>query len=608
MEKNENRFKVNLAGMIDILSNHLYNNKDVYIRELLQNATDAIRARKLEYPNFSEMIHISLLNQPTNKRHTIIIEDNGIGLSKEDFHQFIATIAHSSKGTKNFSEKQNFIGRFGIGLLSCFIIADEIVIVSTSAKTKECFEWRGRSDGTYSIRQLATPFDEPGTKIYLITRPTDHLEEELLEQLEPENLAETLFKYGACLEVPIYFTANGREEVINKDTRGIGMDDTLFSMPHETILELGEALLKETFQDYFFIQSKNGQTKGIAYIIPYTTKINAQKRNTVYLNQMFVSSQVEAILPEWAFFTRCILWTDELQPVASREDFYHDKHLQKIARELGSSLKLGIESLPTESLKKLITAHYLSFKSLASEDIEFLKMIYTFLPFRTLNGEEIFADILTQNTTIHYALSVDDFRQMSDLARTQGFTVINGGYSYDRQLLAHISTILADFPFNQLKVLQPEDFQQIFHPLTFSESNDLVEIVEEINQDFQELNLMILLKHFDPVDMPMILLSNHSTLTQRELERTAEESNDLFSGILEDLMIEPTHLPQAKLYLNMDNSLIQRLFNGKQNRLAVKNTIEVLYIQALLLGHYPLKKKELALLNTSLISLLDQLI
>lgn len=105
----------------------------------------------------------------------------------------------------------------------------------------------------------------------------------------------------------------------------------------------------------------------------------------------------------------------------------------------------------------------------------------------------------------------------------------------------------------------------------------------------------------------MVLLSNHLTQNQRELERTAEESNQLFGGILEDLMLEADQLPPAKLYLNYDNPLVKRIFEKKQPA-GIKNIIEVLYIQALLLGHYPLKKKELNLLNSSLLGLLDQFI
>ncbi|HHQ0961689.1 TPA: ATP-binding protein, partial [Listeria monocytogenes] len=121
MENYSHRFQVNLAGMIDILSNHLYDEKDVYIRELLQNATDAIRARKKIDSTLEGKIHASLTGD--NNEKTLIVEDNGIGLTEDEVHAFLATIANSSKGEKNFDgeSSNDFIGRFGIGLLSCFI-------------------------------------------------------------------------------------------------------------------------------------------------------------------------------------------------------------------------------------------------------------------------------------------------------------------------------------------------------------------------------------------------------------------------------------------------------------------------------------------------------
>lgn len=100
MENYSHRFQVNLAGMIDILSNHLYDEKDVYIRELLQNATDAIRARKKIDSTLEGKIHASLTGD--NNEKTLIIEDNGIGLTEDEVHAFLATIANSSKGEKNF--------------------------------------------------------------------------------------------------------------------------------------------------------------------------------------------------------------------------------------------------------------------------------------------------------------------------------------------------------------------------------------------------------------------------------------------------------------------------------------------------------------------------
>lgn len=161
------RFQVHLTGMIDILSNHLYNEKDVYIRELLQNANDALTARRNYHEDFKPYIHMSL-TESGDSPPTIIFEDNGIGLTEEEVHQFLATIANSSKGEKTFGDtNSDFIYCFGIGLLSCFIVSDEIVMVSTSAKNNETIEWRGKADGTYEIRKLEGKTFTPGTKVYI---------------------------------------------------------------------------------------------------------------------------------------------------------------------------------------------------------------------------------------------------------------------------------------------------------------------------------------------------------------------------------------------------------------------------------------------------------
>lgn len=233
MENYSHRFQVNLAGMIDILSNHLYDEKDVYIRELLQNATDAIRARKKIDSTLEGKIHASLTGD--NNEKTLIVEDNGIGLTEDEVHAFLATIANSSKGEKNFDgeSSNDFIGRFGIGLLSCFIVSDEIVMISTSQKDGGTTEWRGKADGTYSVRKIETDTREPGTQVYLRLRAglEDHPECE-----DVEYLINTLKKYGSSLESNIIVEMNGLEEEINSWTKQFSDKETLSTLSREQII------------------------------------------------------------------------------------------------------------------------------------------------------------------------------------------------------------------------------------------------------------------------------------------------------------------------------------------------------------------------------------
>ncbi|MBC1444079.1 HSP90 family protein [Listeria seeligeri] len=595
------RFQVNLAGMIDILSNHLYDEKDVYIRELLQNATDAIRARKKLEPSIEGEIHVSLSGKPDEK--TLILEDNGIGLTEEEVHAFLATIANSSKGEKKFEgqEANDFIGRFGIGLLSCFIVSDEIVMISTSKKNNETTEWRGKADGTYSVRKLETETREPGTQVYLRLRAglEDHPECE-----ETEYLINTLKKYGSSLESTIIIEKNGYEERINDWTKQFSDKATLYTLPREQIIRYGEHLLGTRFEDYFLIENASGRTFGIAYMIPYTVQMNAVRKQTVFLNNMFITSEANNVLPDWAFFAECVLWTDELQPVASRESFYKNERLTTVATELGAALKKGIETLPEKALTKLLMTHYLGFKALASEDAPFLQLIYPYLTFRTLNGEEKLADILKEETTIYYTFSVDDFRQMSDIARSSGMTLINGGYSYDTPILAQLNHLLAETNF---VLIQPEEITDKLLPMTLDEEAAYQPILREMNEMMAEFDADVTIKHFEPQSLPIIFIHSTATQATRELERAVEETSSVFSDILESIQKEQAPAPLAHLYLNLDNELIKRLFTSGKTVDELSVIVNVLYIQALLLGHYPLKRKEMELMNQNMLRILEML-
>ncbi|EAD3055039.1 HSP90 family protein [Listeria monocytogenes] len=601
MENYSHRFQVNLAGMIDILSNHLYDEKDVYIRELLQNATDAIRARKKIDSTLEGKIHASLTGD--NNEKTLIVEDNGIGLTEDEVHAFLATIANSSKGEKNFDgeSSNDFIGRFGIGLLSCFIVSDEIVMISTSQKDGGTTEWRGKADGTYSVRKIETDTREPGTQVYLRLRAglEDHPECE-----DVEYLINTLKKYGSSLESNIIVEMNGLEEEINSWTKQFSDKETLSTLSTEQIIQYGEYILGTHFQDYFLIENESGRTFGIAYMIPHAVQMNAIRKNTVFLNKMFVTSEANNILPDWSFFAKCVIWTDELQPVASREAFYKNERLTSVASELGVALKKGIETLPEEALMKLLATHYLGFKALASEDAPFLKLIYPYLPVRTLNGEEKLGDIIAKNDVIYYTYSVDDFRQIKDIARSSGMTLINGGYSYDSPILAQLSYFVEGTEFI---LIEPEEMTDKLRPMTGDEEQAYQPILTEMNSMMVEFDTDVLIKHFEPKDLPIIFI--HSTATQelRELERAVEETSSVFSDILESIQKEQEPAPLAHLYLNLDNELIKRLFTSEKTVKELSVIVNVLYIQALLLGHYPLKRKEMVLMNQNMLRILEML-
>ena len=148
------RFKVNLSGMIEILSDHLYSSPDVYIRELLQNAVDAVVARKKnsspeDLAGYEGNIDVYL------EDNTLRFIDNGIGLTDEEIHKFLSIIGESSK--KQLDEaalRSDYIGKFGIGLLSCFMVSNEIVVKTRSVRSEDAFIWIGKPDRSRNVWRI----------------------------------------------------------------------------------------------------------------------------------------------------------------------------------------------------------------------------------------------------------------------------------------------------------------------------------------------------------------------------------------------------------------------------------------------------------------------
>jgi molecular chaperone HtpG len=125
-----NNFQVNLEGIVSLLSSHLYSSPKVYVRELVQNSVDAITARMKLEPGLNPSIRIQVV---PGDRPSLVFEDNGIGLSMDEVQEFLSSIGSSSK-RENGRSSDDFIGQFGIGLLAAFMVTDEIVMITRSAK------------------------------------------------------------------------------------------------------------------------------------------------------------------------------------------------------------------------------------------------------------------------------------------------------------------------------------------------------------------------------------------------------------------------------------------------------------------------------------------
>lgn len=583
----ENRFKVNLRGMIDILSNHLYSSPDVFIRELLQNGTDAISARKIYDKKFkggTVVIEPKLIDG--NK--TIIFSDNGIGLSYDEINQFLAVIGQSSKRdiiTGRISEE--FIGRFGIGLLSCFMVTEEIRLTTHSAKTGEYLEWIGTPDGIYKINHLDHCPD--GTTFYI------KLKKDSEEYFEAEKIIELVRYYGLPLPFPIMLKTEDGSTRINT------VIDYNSDM-HESIMKFGEDIFEIDFMDYIPLNSPTGLFSGVAYILPYRIAPTAKSNHRIYLKHMLLTENGSTLLPEWAFFLRCFINTNSLRPTASREDFYEDDVLETAKEEIGECIEKYLMSLSQKNpntLRKMVAIHNLAIKSMAIDNNELFNIFIDYLEFETTTGIMTGSQLKEIDEPFTFSFDIDKFKQYSPIFSAQNMLLVNAGYVYDDKLI----TKMIDLYELQATELDEDNFLQNLEDIPQTEYSEYQNFLDIANEELEMFDCEAEIKAFQPYELTALYVMDEQAELFRQILRAKENSDSLFADIYDAFAEEIEDNHTTTLVFNSENTLIQKLKNISENQL--KNIVKILYVQSLLLGHYPLRNNEITVMNQSIEGLIN---
>ncbi|MGW5036059.1 HSP90 family protein [Streptomyces nigra] len=590
-------FQVDLRGLVDLLSHHLYSSPRVYLRELMQNAVDALTARHaLEPAAPSGAFGIRLYADTA----VIRVEDDGVGLTEADVHTFLATIGRSSKRADGIAEQRgDFIGQFGIGLLSCFLVADEIHVVSRSARTPDApaVEWRGRGDGSYTVRTLpASARSGPGTTVTLTPRA------DAGEWTRPAQVRSLAGHFGSLLRHPVTFDdGTGTALPVNPETAPWARTYPTPGARARALAAYGEEMFGFAPLDTIELDLPAVGLRGIACVLPEAVPAGRRHGHRVHVKGMLLSEQAEEILPDWAFFVRCVVDAESLRPTASREALYEDDTLAAVRDALAERLRAWIARVAASDpdlLHRFLQAHHLSVKSLAVHDDEILRMLLPWLPFETTDGHCTLDEFSRTHRTVLVTSSVEEFRQVAAIASAAGLGVVNGGYTYDREL-AH-----------RLPEIRPEVSVADLDPATLTAHLDPVDRETELaaaaylalaRDALVVFDCDVALRAFQPASAPALLVDSREARHERTRSRLArEQDGGLWGDILGALQQEA---PRAQLILNQLNPLVRTAVTIDEPELA-RTSAEALYGQAALLSRRPLRPAESSLINRSFLDLL----
>ena len=584
------QFQVDLRGVVDLLSRHIYSSPRVYLRELLQNARDAITARG-EVDGAGGTIRIRPLSDSSGE---FVLRDDGIGLTASEVSELLATVGRSSKRDIFDLPRSDYLGQFGIGLLSCFMVADTIVIRSRSARGGAPVEWTGSADGTFRVVEIDD--DIPiGTSVHLAPRFD---QDDLLRAPAVRGLAET---FGEFLPVRVVLDMPGGDVDLTRPAPFLDVR----AQP-EAARAYGRGLLGSSPFDAIELADAATGTRGLAYVLPFAPPPGARQATRMYLGRMLLSERTDDVLPDWAFFVRAVVDSTGLAPTASRESLVEDAALERVREQFGQSIRRWILELGLhdgDRLAQFVAIHEVGLKSLVRHDDELAAFITRWLTVETAHGTMSIGDLVAAHPHIRYAATVDEFRQVVGISPASD-VLVNGGYLYDADVVRMLPALYPGVTVEQVDVVGELDR---LDPPPLESRAQAIALEERAGAVLAASSCTVVVRAVDIPSLPALYVVDPEVLRSIDRSRTRNITGALWGGVLDRIDDARPAAPDeltARLCLNWSNRVVQALADLHDDAVFAR-TVQLLYIQALLAGHHPLSESDRALMTTALADLVS---
>lgn len=558
----QHNFRVDLGGVIALLSKNLYSSPGVYVRELIQNAMDAIVARDaLGGVAAPQIIAISPYGvaSPTSPTDEFMLTDAGIGITPEQVEQFLATVGASTKREELERSRRTYIGQFGIGLLSCFLIADEITVVSRSAAGAEPIEWVGKSDGTYGVRTVSEHIPV-GTTVRLRPRP------DMVGWVRAEQVTPLVQKYAEFLPVEISVLTSQGPKVVSRPYPWVRD----FGAHHSGVLQgispiYGGVGVGKQFDAVEVADPELG-LHAVVYIGAPSGKSRTAERNRVYVNDMLVDDDEGSLLPPWAFFAWAVVNSTKLAPTASRETLVNNTALALTRRKLGQAALAWLRTLADsdpERFAEFVVDNELELKSAATqgfdaEKLELAEVVLPQLTMQTTEGHLRLVDVVGRNPNVLYAASVREFRTIASF-NPGGRIVVNAGHTLDQEALLTLPQVMSGvtvtrvYPASEVAALTPPPVEALGEVLALEQRATLA---------LAESGCDVVVREFPSIDLPAVFISRGQIDTA-----------------------SPGYGDFAHLVLNWGNRVVRALIRTTDD-VVFRRAVQLLFVQARMAGQH----------------------
>ena len=367
-------FKSESKRLLDLMINSIYTNKDIFLRELISNASDALD--KLYYRSLTDKKvkvkkdDLEIEIKFNKNKRTLTVKDNGCGMTKEELEENLGTIAKSGtlafKEDMSKEEKANIIGQFGVGFYSSFMVSDKITVKSLSADSEDAYTWESEGVDGYTIKKCKK--EDVGTEIILhIKEDTEEFEySKYLDEYELKNLIK---KYSDYISFPIKMEVTHHELVDEEkkkyeDHKEIETINSMIPLWKKNKSEVSdedyENFYMDKFSDYdkplkVIATSVEGMTsyKALLFIpshAPYDYYTQEYEKGlALYSNGVMIMDKCADLLPDYFSFVKGVVDSEDLSLNISRELLQESNSLKLIAKNIESKIRKELETMLREN-------------------------------------------------------------------------------------------------------------------------------------------------------------------------------------------------------------------------------------------------------------------